>query len=176
MHIGDAPDKLWVSLYADANFGEGCGMKSTSGLVLGLEGPLSFALLPWGSKRQRAVNRSTTESEFVSLSSALFNEAIAMLEVVQLMFSKKIILRCFEDNQAVLAILAKGCSSKLRHLSKFHRINVASTCQTFDEGDICAEYIETKRQRGDIMTKGLSVGQWPSAISSVLCLRLKPFD
>ena len=76
------------------------------------------------------------KAEFVSLSGALFGEAIPFLQVVQVVFSKKLSLRCFEDNQAVLAILAKGCSQKLRHLSKFHRINVASTCQAFEEPDI----------------------------------------
>ena len=113
MRVKDPPSQLHLSLYADADFASGPDVKSTSGFVLALEGPDSFALLSWNAKRQRAVSRSTTEAEFVSLSSALFIEAIPMLQVVQRMFSDGIVLRCFEDNQAVLAILAKGYSPKL---------------------------------------------------------------
>ena len=36
------------------------------------------------------------------------------------------VVKCYEDNQAVLAIIAKGYSPKLKHFAKFHRINVAS--------------------------------------------------
>ena len=90
------------------------------------------------------------------------------------MFSGSMSLRCFEDNQAVLAILAKGYSPKLRHFSKFHRINIASTCQAFDEPDIEAQYIDTKLQRADIMTKPLSVGQSASALDLLHIIDLKP--
>jgi hypothetical protein len=36
------------------------------------------------------------------------------------------VVKCYEDNQAVLAIIAQGYSPKLKHFAKFHRINVAS--------------------------------------------------
>ena len=39
-----------------------------------------FAILSWPSKRQKVVSRSSAEAEFVSLSSALFSDAIPMLE------------------------------------------------------------------------------------------------
>ncbi len=107
----------------------------------------------------------------MSLSGALFNEAIPILQV---MFSSSMSLRCYEDNQAALAILTKGYSSKLRHPSKFHRVNVASTCQAFEEPDIDAEYIDTKKQRADIMTKALSVGQWATALDLLHILDLSP--
>ena len=176
MRVKDPPSQLHLSLYADADFASGPDVKSTSGFVLALEGPDSFALLSWNAKRQRAVSRSTTETEFVSLSSALFIEAIPMLQVVQRMFSDSIVLRCFEDSQAVLAILAKGYSPKLRHLTKIHRINIASTCQAFDEFDIGAEYIDTKKQRADIMAKSLSIGQRTSALDLLHIIDLKPIN
>ena len=61
--------------------------------------------------------------------------------------------QCFEDNQAVLAIIARGFSVKLRRLSKFHKINVASICQAFNEPDINAEYLGTLKRRADVLTK-----------------------
>ena len=53
-------------------------------------------------------------------------------------------LKCFEDSQAVLAIIAKGYSPKLKHLAKFHRVNVASTCEAFSAEDIMIVYIPSK--------------------------------
>ena len=158
MRIHDKPSDLRWSLYADADFGSAPDMKSTSGYLLALEGPQSFALILWCSKRQRAVSRPMTEAEFVSLSTSLFTEAFPLLEICQQLITLEIVLTVYyEDNQSVLAIIARGFSPKLRHLSKFHKINVASTCEAFNEPDINAEYIETLKQRADVLTKSFGV-------------------
>ena len=163
--ISDIPSDLSLSLYCDADFGGDVkDMKSTSGFVLAIEGENSFALLGWGSKKQKVISRSTTESEFVSLSSALFQEAIPMLEVWQKLIPT-INLVIHEDNTACIAILHKGYSPKLRSLSKTHRINVASTCEAIiNSSDITVKHISTDKQRGDIMTKGLPVQKWSAAL------------
>ena len=158
------PSCLRLSFYADADFGSAPDMKSTSGYLLALEGPRSFALILWCGKRQRAVSRSTTETEFVSLSTSLFTEAVPLLEICQQLITPEIVLNCYGDNQAVLAIIARGFSPKSRHLSKFHKINVASTCEAFNEPDVNAEYIETPKRRADVLTKSLSVSAWDSAL------------
>ena len=80
-----------------------------------------------------------------------------MFEICQQLITPEIVLTYYEDNQAVLAIIARGFSSKLRHLSKFHKINVASTCEAFNEPDINAEYIETLKRRADVLTKSFGV-------------------
>lgn len=67
MRVHDKPSQLHLSLYADADFASEPDVESTSGFVLVLEGPDSFALLSWNVKRHRAVSRSITEAEFVSL-------------------------------------------------------------------------------------------------------------
>ena len=121
-------------------------------------------MILWCSKRQRAVSRSTTEAEFVSLSTSLFTEAVRLLEICQQLITPEIVLNCYEDNQAVLAIIARGFSPKLRLLSKFHKINVASTCEAFNEPDSNAEYVEMLKQRADVLTKSLSVFAWDSAL------------
>ena len=63
------PSLYLFSLYVDSDFG-GClhTARSTSGYVLALEGPASFAPLSWSSRRQKVVSRSSAEAEFVSLS------------------------------------------------------------------------------------------------------------
>ena len=97
----------------------------------------------------------TKEAEFVSLSASLFAEAIPCQELWQTLIPD-ILLEIYEDNSAVLAIISKGFSPKLRHLSKTHRINVASTCDVInDSHDVAASYIDTNSQKADIMTKGL---------------------
>ena len=63
-------------------------------------------------KTERAVSRSTTEEEFVALNTALLGEAISLLAVCQRVIDPGFILKCFEDNQAVMARIAKGYSPK----------------------------------------------------------------
>ena len=83
MRINDLPAELWLSLFVDNDFGSSPDMKSTSGLILALQGPDWFAVILWGSKTQRAVSASTTEAEFVALSTALFGDSISLLAVCQ---------------------------------------------------------------------------------------------
>ena len=127
MSIQETQELLSISLFCDADFaGDVKTMRSTSGFVLALTGPSSFAMLSWGSKRQSVVSRSTTESEFASLSTALFSEALPTLHVWQVLIPT-ITLKIFEDTSGVISIVSsKGYSSKLRHLSKTHRAHVAS--------------------------------------------------
>ena len=99
-----------------------------------------------------------------------------MFEICQQLITPEIVLNYYEDNQAVLAIIARGFSPKLRHLSKFHKINVASTCEAFNEPDINAEDsedIETLKQRADVLTKSLGVSAWDSALKLLHIVSLK---
>ena len=176
--IGDASHSLSLSLYVDSDFG-GClhTARSTSGYVLALEGPASFALLSWSSRRQKVVSRSATEAESVSLSSSLFSDALPMLEVWQQLIPG-INLQCWEENEACIAIVKKGFSAKLRHLSNTHRINVASVCETVNgHQGVKLSYVNTSEQRGDPLTKALSVQKWSHALDllSICTQRLPDF-
>lgn len=132
MVIKNSLDNLYLFLYCDADFARSSkDMKSTSGFVIAIEGPSSFALLSWGSKCQSVVSHSTTKSEFASLSGALFAEVWPLLEVWQVIHPP-IMLNIMEDNSAVIAIVSKGFCQKLRHLAKTHRVNVVSTCKYID--------------------------------------------
>ncbi|CAE6955300.1 GIP [Symbiodinium natans] len=165
MFVHDPASSLHLALYVDSDFG-GCPdtARSTSGYIVALEGSNSFALLSWSSKRQKVVSRSSTEAEFVSLSSALFNDALPLLEVWQTIIPG-IKLLCREDNEACIAIVRKGYSAKLRHLSKTHRINVSSTCEAVnDNDDVELGYVNTNDQKGDPLTKALSVQKWAHAL------------
>ena len=160
MKICDSPSDFSLALYCDANFGGDLkDMKSTSGFVIAIEGPESFALLGWGSKKQKVVSRSTAES------SALFQEAVPLFEVWQYLIPS-IRLVIHEDNTACVAIIQKGYNPKLRSLNKTHRINVASACELINQSeDIDIKHVETDKQKADVMTKGLPVQKWSSALS-----------
>ena len=161
---------LQLSCGYRSDFGSSPDMKPTSGFILALEGPGSLAIILWRSKTQRAVSRSTTEAEFVALSTALFGEAISLLAVCQRVVHPAFVLKCFEDNQAVLATIAKGYSPKLKHLAKFHRVNVASTCEAFSAEDIMIQYVQTSHQKADVMNKALPVSMWPGVLE-LLCTK-----
>ena len=75
------------------------------------------------------------------------------------------ILRILEDNSAVIAIIAKGFSQKLRHLAKTHRVNVASTCEVVNENeDVVIQHVPSEDQRSDVMTKALTPQKWANAL------------
>ena len=126
MRINDPPAKLWLSLYVDSDVGLSPNMKLTGGFIIALQGPVSFPVILWESKTQRPVSRSITEAEFVPLSTALFGDAISPLAVGQRVIASTYVLKVYEDNQAVLAIIAKGFSPKLTHLAKTLPVSVWS--------------------------------------------------
>ena len=106
----------------------------------------------------------------MALSTALFEDAISLLAACQRVIASTVVLNVYEDNQAVLAITAKGFNPKLKHLAKFHRINVASTCEAFSVEDILIEYIKTSHQKADVMNKALPVSVW-SHVLDLLCIK-----
>ena len=73
---GDPPELLRLCCYTDADH---CSAqedaKSTSGMIMTLEGPHSWWPLSWASRKQTSTARSTTEAEMVSLGAGLFLEA-----------------------------------------------------------------------------------------------------
>ena len=105
MRINDPPAELWLSLYVDSDVCLSPDTKSTSGA---LQGPDLFPVILWGSKTQRTVSRSTTVAEYVALSTALFGDAMSLLAASQRVIASTCVLKVNEDNQAVLAIIAKG--------------------------------------------------------------------
>ena len=94
----------------------------------------------------------------MALSISLFEEAISLLAVCQRVIDANSVLKCYENKQAVLAS-AKDYSPKLKHLAKFRRINVASTCEAFS-----AEDILTSHQKADVMN------MWSGALE-LLCIK-----
>ena len=163
--VGDAADTLWLRLYVDADFaGDRLDAKSTSGGFLVLYGKNTFFPLTWICKKQTAVSRSTTEAEVISLAHSLFAEALPTLQLWCQILGRDVTLEVLEDNEATIKIIRKGGSAKLRHVSRTHKINLASTYEQFQDPCIKLEYVNTKEQVADVFTKAIPPQGWDHAL------------
>ena len=163
----DPLESLRLSCWVDASFGDCVStMRSCSGYFIALEAENSFLPLVWVSRKQTVTSRSTTESETVALATAVYNDVMPLEIACKLLFGREILVKCWEDNQAVLAII-KGYSSKLRHLQKTHKINIASLSEAFENPNYKLDYIVTTEQKGDILTKALGPQKWGAALDLI---------
>ena len=89
--IGDRVEDCDLLLFCDASFaGDLQDSKSTSGAILVLVGPNTFCPISWICKKQSSVSHSSTESEVVSLDTAVRVEgipAIMLWELIKDVFS-----------------------------------------------------------------------------------------
>ena len=164
--VGDPSEALKLCLYTDADHCSGIDhTKSTSGMMMAVEGPNTWFPLTWASRRQTATARSTTEAEMISLGSGLFSEALPTQEFLEHILGRPVVLECLQDNSAVIAIVAAGYSPKLRHMSKTQRIELGSIYEVFEEAGAVLLYIKTDKQRADPLTKNLMPQSWPEALN-----------
>ena len=75
-----------------------------------------------------------------------------------------------EDNEAVIKILAKGRSAKLRHVQRTHRVNLDFLYDAFRYPELIARYVNTKHQTADITTKAINKGDLWSHLQSLLMI------
>lgn len=136
--------------YADADWGSDIvDRKSISGHVFMVFGNT----ISWSTRKQTAVALSSMEAEYVALSSAA-REAIWLRGLVTELgedVSKPTII--YEDNQRCIITASSGKEShKLKHVDiRYHYLR-----DLIERGDIKLNYIGTKEQLADIMTKALS--------------------
>ena len=78
----------------------------------------------WVSKKQTSTSRSTTEAEVIALAASLFQEAIPMIGLWNIILGREIPLYIMEDNQATMLVIKKGYSAKLRHINRTHKVNL----------------------------------------------------
>ena len=86
--IGDPIEALSLVMYCASDFGgDHKDSKSTSGAVLALVGPNSFApISAMCNKTQSVVSHSSTEAEIVALDAGLLNEGLHLLNFWECMF------------------------------------------------------------------------------------------
>lgn len=136
--------------YADADWGGDCrDRKSTSGYCFKLFG----CTVSWSSKKQLCVALSSTEAEYIALSTAV-SEA-CWLGSLLLDFDLFLVVHpivIFEDNQSTIKVAKNPENHKrLKHIDiKYHFIR-----DKVSEGIVKIDYLKTDDQVADMFTKPL---------------------
>ena len=86
--VGDLAIDCKIMLFCDASFaGDLADSKSTSGAILCLVGPNTFAPISWMCKKQGAVSHSSTEAEVISMDAAVRLEGLPLLNLWDLVIN-----------------------------------------------------------------------------------------
>jgi len=149
---GDIQSKL--TGYSDADFANDETRHSTTGNVF----IMSNGAISWLSKKQTTVALSTTEAEYVALSSAA-QEAVclrSLLNDLHVDISKPTLI--YEDNQSAIAVaMSQNTVQKRRkHIDVRHHF----IQEAIQNGTICVQYCPTDYMVADILTKPLTRGQF----------------
>eukprot|EP00971_Amphidinium_carterae_P139238 2759140-Amphidinium_carterae.1 len=159
-----------VCVWADADLnGDPSDTKSTSGMWCELRSKNSKLCWPisWISKRQGCTAFSTCESEVVSLSHALREEGIPVMQIVSEILGQKVDLTCYEDNSQAIQAVKRGYSKKLRHLPRIHRICLGSLHELL-HGDArigTLQYHPSIDHKADLFTKSMECARFEQCCS-----------
>lgn len=141
-------DKKVILGYVDSDWaGDKVDRKSTAGYAFKVFG----CTISWMSRKQEAVALSSTEAEYVAISLAV-SEACWIQNMISdfRLYKDKVNVTLFEDNQGAI----KVCKSSFYHTKLKHvDIRVHFVRNKIKENNIQIEYISTKEQLGDILTK-----------------------
>ena len=119
----------------------------------------------WGSKLQTLVALSTTEAEYIALSSAL-REVISIKNLLNelqgrgfrmLNQTPKVQCRVFEDNKSCIEI---ATNHKMRPRTKHLSVRLHHFRSHVVDGTVSIEHVSTKEQIADIFTKPLPRDQF----------------
>lgn len=128
---------------------------------------ISYAGCPimWSSKMQPLIALSTTEAEYIALSSAL-REVIAIMNLLSELQQRKFIppmtianIKCkvFEDNKSCIEI---ATNHKSRPRTKHLSVRLHHFCSHVASGQVNIAHLSTQQQIADIFTKPLPRDQF----------------
>ena len=158
-----------LQLYTDADFA-GCPrtQRSTTGIHLELAGDTTKFPLAGVSKTQTAMAVSTPEAELNAGNAGLIYEMIPAEDVCDLFLRRSYKSLHQEDNQAMIRVVKSGRNPTMRHLSRVHRVSVASLYERYQEEGREIKYCDTKDMAADIYTKHFtSADKWRSAVKLI---------
>lgn len=138
--------------YVDADWASDIeDRKSVSGFAFFVFGNL----VSWSSKKQTTVATSSSEAEYIALSSAV-SEAVwlsGILDDLKLKNSSPVTI--YEDNQGCIG-MAKNCESKRsKHIDVKHHF----VRDHISNGNVRIEYVRTEDQLADLFTKPMDAGR-----------------
>lgn len=134
--------------FSDADYAsDPIDRKSVTGFLFKLNGPIV-----WNSKKQISVSVSTTESEYVALSEAT-KDIIWIQRFLETLKIKSSPALIWGDNQAAIKLVKNPeFHKRTKHIDvKYHFIREA-----YKKNIIEVQYIDTKEQEADILTKPLT--------------------
>ena len=140
--------------YSDADWaGDVDTRRSTSGYVYQIFGNT----VSWSSKSQNSVAKSSTESEYIALSTAS-QEAIWLRRLLMnIGYQAKDPTTLFEDNQSTIEM---SKNPKYHNRTKHIDVLYHFIREHVNAGKIAVKYCNTKDMIADIMTKGLGKTQF----------------
>lgn len=145
---------------------------STSGWVVVLRGPKNTrALLDWGSRRQTNSSRSTPEAEVVAAADCICRSLFPILTLWEEIMVREFKFWLGMDADAARQAIENGRSHRMRHLKKYHRVNLGFFKDAVKLGNL--DRVSSDRNRSDVMTKILAAAAFFGHLYA-LGLRSKP--
>jgi hypothetical protein len=122
--------------------------KSTSGYIF----KMSNAAIIWSSKKQNIVTISSTEAEYVALTSAV-SEALWLRNFIHEVQNKFIKMKIFCDNMSTIRMSDnEAYRPRTKHIDvRFHFIR-----EVIKNGEVDIKYVESRKNVADVLTKELS--------------------
>jgi transposase InsO family protein len=139
--------KIEVIGYSDADYaGDITTRRSTSGSTF----IIGKGIVAWCSQRQKSVSLSTTESEYIALSQAVQELTWLMLLISDLLETQGDTPIMYADNQSAIRLVKNPeFHKRTKHIDvRYHYIR-----EKYADGKFILEYVKSKDQLADIMTK-----------------------
>jgi hypothetical protein len=146
-----SPTDINPEIFTDASWGNDLETRrSTSGMLVKFNGNV----VCWSTKKQKTVAKSSTESEYMAASEAAC-EAIWLRTWLKEVFNQEICIKMFCDNQSAIALSKNDTfHQRTKHIDiAYHFIR-----EKVDANQIKIEFVPTKEQQADILTKNLNGG------------------
>lgn len=147
--------------YSDSNYASN---KDTRRSVSGFAIYYMGGLVSWKSKAQNCVTMSSTEAEYVAMSSCAMEMMFIKQVVESINFEVKLPMILYCDNAGAID-LARNYSTggRTKHIDvRHHYIR-----ELIDKGFIKIEFVGTDDNISDIFTKGLSLGPYDKHSNSL---------
>jgi hypothetical protein len=133
--------------YSDADYaGDTITRRSTSGFIF----MMGDGIVAWCSQRQKSVALSTTEAEYIALSQSIQELIWLTLLISDLLEPQGDTPVLYADNQSAIKLVKNPeYHKRTKHIDvRYHYIR-----EKFSEGMFSLEYVPSKEQLADILTK-----------------------